>query len=113
MNEKQNKIIESRMNSLFEKDKITEVECYNIEILADIARQLTIANEIAIRKAEAEGIWKVTKATPPSPDALVEAVKEARLYIRSTLPMWNRAEDLPPIMHKIDKALAAHEKEKL
>lgn len=107
-------------------------------ILADIARQLTIANEIVTKRHQVEYasaqqknpdiIYEVdppidlNKPTPA--DALVEAVTAENLYgmkglivlkrasevIKKAHPDWNLGDELAWLKDKIQAALDAHEK---
>lgn len=79
----------------------------------DVARQLTIANEIAIRKAEAEGIWKVTDAKPTPPNALVAVVEGQIRGMAYIIKNPAHLEDNIRHWHdKLDNALAAHQQGK-
>lgn len=92
MTEKQKELIESRINVLLKTNMITEREAYDTQIQADIACQLTIANEIATKRAvnelrsqrgespaycenAIEESFMPTPAPDVPTDGLVEAVK--------------------------------------
>ncbi len=40
---------------------------------------------------------------------LLEACRCAQEYIRTMLPVWSKAEDLPPVMHRLAAAIAKAE----
>ena len=38
--------------------------------------------------------------------SVLNALENAQKYIRATLPVWSKAEDLPPVMHELSVEIA-------